>query len=167
LRGLSYCEVYPFGDTTGNYLSAIEWIAEVIQHASSGIAASPAPTIVLSSATKVAEATSASFDLILTDPPYYDAIPYADVSDFFYVWLRRSIGTRFPKEFEHALVQKENELTQHAGRFGGDNKRAKQHYEDGMAAAFSSAHTRLSDTGRFWSSSLTSSLTLGKRWRPR
>jgi putative DNA methylase len=144
-----YCEVNPFAETTGNYLSAIEWIAEVIEHTAAGSSASHSSTVLLSSATKSTDSSTGKFDLILTDPPYYDAIPYADVSDFFYVWLRRSVGTRFPTEFQTPLVPKVEELTQHAGRFGGDNQRAKQFYEDGMSAAFSAAHVRLADHGRF------------------
>ncbi len=144
-----YAEVNPFAETTGNYLSAIEWIAEVIEHAAAATLTGPSPTVLLASATKPVESIAGRFDLILTDPPYYDAIPYADVSDFFYVWLRRAVGLKYLQEFQTPLVPKAEELTQHAGRFGGDNKRAKQFYEDGMAAAFTAAHERLAEHGRF------------------
>jgi putative DNA methylase len=144
-----YCEVNPFADTTGNYLGAVGWIADVIEHASAAERFCPSPSLYLSSAARLTGAHNGVHDLILTDPPYYDAIPYADVSDFFYVWLRRSIGDLFKSEFETPLVPKAEELVQHAGRFGGDNRAAKEFYEAGMAAAFSAAKESLTDEGRF------------------
>ena len=83
-------------------------------------------------------------DAIITDPPYYDAIPYAHLSDFFYVWLRRSIGDRFPDAFTEPLTPKPAELVQHSGRFDGDKKAAKAFYENGMAKSFQAAHQSLS-----------------------
>jgi len=144
-----YCEVNPFAETTGNYYSAVEWIADVVQHVMRSCADCPTPTVRCMSATRLDGGMGREYDLILTDPPYYDAIPYADVSDFFYVWLRRAVGNSFPDEFETPLVPKAEELVQHAGRFQGDNKKAKQFYEDGMAMAFAAAKERLSDHGRF------------------
>ena len=85
----------------------------------------------------------------MTDPPYYDSIPYSDVSDYFYIWLRRILCHRYRQEFEHALVQRQCEIIQHAGRLDGDNVRAKAVYEDGMRQAFDAAHAMLADHGRF------------------
>lgn len=87
-------------------------------------------------------------DAIITDPPYYDAIPYADLSDFFYVWIRRIIGTQFSHILSETLAPRINELVQHAGRFEGDNDAAKRFYEKGMAESFQNAHEALSDDGR-------------------
>ena len=84
-------------------------------------------------------------DAIITDPPYYDAILYADLSDFFYVWLRRSIGDRFPDVFAEPLTPKSAELVQHSGHFYGDNEAAKAFYEDGMAESFRTAYQSLSE----------------------
>ena len=98
-----------------------------------------------------------SVDLILTDPPYYDAIPYSDLMDFFYVWLRRSISglsTEVESVFSDALGPKwdhgtdDGELIDDAGRFGGDRERSKQNYEDGMARSFRSCHAALRTDGR-------------------
>ena len=85
---------------------------------------------------------------IITDPPYYDAIPYADLSDFFYVWFRRSIGDQFPDVFAEVLTPKSDELVQHSDHFNGDKKAAKEFYESGMAATFQSAHNSLMENGR-------------------
>ena len=87
-------------------------------------------------------------DAIVTDPPYYDAIPYADLSNFFFVWLRRIIGTQFSGVVSEPLAPKINELVQHAGRFEGNNDKAKRFYEKGMAESFQSAYQNLSGDGR-------------------
>jgi putative DNA methylase len=78
--------------------------------------------------------------LISTDPPYYDNIGYADLSDFFYVWLRRSLGKIYPDLFSTLLVPKSQELIATPYRFGGDGAKAKSFFEEGLGKAF--AHMR-------------------------
>ena len=99
----------------------------------------------------------AGFDLICTDPPYYDAIPYSDLMDFFHVWLRRALWGLSPAidaAFETPLGPKWNaaandgELIDDAARFDGDRAASKRNYEDGMARAFSRFHAALRDDGR-------------------
>ena len=141
-----FCEVNPFGDTTGSYIAAIEWISQVIEHSLRAVAHASAPNVTCGTATETA---NNSYSVILTDPPYYDAIPYADLSDFFYVWLRRALGETHPSHFDTRLTPKDRELVQHAGRMSGNNVAAKQFYEDGMAQAFLAAKTQLLDDGRF------------------
>jgi putative DNA methylase len=74
--------------------------------------------------------------LVSTDPPYYDNIGYAALSDFFYVWLRRTIGDLYPDLFGTILVPKEPELVAAPERFGGDKRKAKEHFEQGFRRAF-------------------------------
>jgi len=74
--------------------------------------------------------------LISTDPPYYDNIGYAALSDFFYVWLRRTIGDLYPDLFATILVPKEPELVAAPERFNGDRLKAKAHFEQGFRRAF-------------------------------
>ncbi|WP_246584436.1 DUF1156 domain-containing protein [Thermus brevis] len=74
--------------------------------------------------------------LISTDPPYYDNIGYAALSDFFYVWLRRTIGDLYPDLFATILVPKEPELVAAPERFNGDRLKAKEHFEQGFRRAF-------------------------------
>jgi putative DNA methylase len=81
--------------------------------------------------------------LVSTDPPYYDNVPYADLSDFFYVWLRRTIGNLHPSLFSTVLVPKMPELTASPDRFGGDKEKAKKHFESGFRHAFSKLRARL------------------------
>lgn len=74
--------------------------------------------------------------LVSTDPPYYDNIGYSDLSDFFYVWLRRSLAETYPDLFTTLLTPKAAELVAVPYRFGGDRAAADEHFEAGLAAAF-------------------------------
>src|SRR5579875_3127287 len=71
--------------------------------------------------------------LISTDPPYYDNIGYANLSDFFYVWLRRSVGQIYPNLFSTLLVPKVNELVASPYRFDGDKDKAQKFFQDEVA----------------------------------
>ena len=73
--------------------------------------------------------------LISSDPPYYDAVPYSDLSDFFYVWLRRSIGSIYPEIFNTLLVPKAQEMVADHFRHGS-KKKAKAFFEDGLTKVF-------------------------------
>jgi len=74
--------------------------------------------------------------LISTDPPYYDNVPYADLSDFFYVWLRRAVGSTFRDVCSTLLVPKAQELVATPFRFGGDKAAAERFFEEGLRRAF-------------------------------
>ena len=85
--------------------------------------------------------SSGSFGLIITDPPYYDSINYADLSDFFYVWLKRSIGLIDSEHLALPLTPKREQTIMNVyaenGTHGKDRKEApRQHYVDGMGRAF-------------------------------
>jgi adenine-specific DNA methylase len=100
--------------------------------------------ILLQSAT---DPVNRKVNAILTDPPYYDAIPYADLSDFFYVWLRRSTSDRFSSTFAESLTPKLEELVQHH-KTGEMGRTGKKFYEKGMAESFRAAYDSLDDEGR-------------------
>lgn len=92
-----------------------------------------------SGAVRQADATSSlgrDVSLISTDPPYYDNIGYADLSDYFYVWLRRSLSRLFPMVCSTLLVPKAQELVATPYRFEGDKAKAEKFFEDGLGAAF-------------------------------
>jgi len=74
--------------------------------------------------------------IISTDPPYYDNIVYADIADFFYVWLRRSLGDIYPNTLSTMLTPKAQEMVAAHYRFDGDKQAARQHFEDGLTSAF-------------------------------
>lgn len=81
--------------------------------------------------------------LVSTDPPYYDNIGYAALSDFFYLWLRRTIGDLYPDLFATILVPKEPELVAAPERFGGDKRAAKEHFELGLRRAFAQLREKM------------------------
>ena len=74
--------------------------------------------------------------VISTDPPYYDNIGYADLSDFFYVWLRHSLRRVFPSLFATLLSPKSQELIASPFRHNGDKGKARTFFEDGLGTAF-------------------------------
>ncbi len=78
--------------------------------------------------------------LVSTDPPYYDNIGYADLSDYFYVWLRPTLSSVFPDELSTLLVPKARELVADPHRFNGSKASAQEHFEDGLAEFFRHLH---------------------------
>jgi putative DNA methylase len=86
-------------------------------------------------------------DAVITDPPYFDSISYANLSDFFYVWLKRSIGHLYPEHFSSQLTPKKNEAIMEPSRHGGDKKKAAQAYEEMMHKAFCEANRVLKPNG--------------------
>lgn len=81
--------------------------------------------------------------LVSTDPPYYDNIGYAALSDFFYVWLRRTIGELYPDLFNTIVVPKTPELTASPERFAGNKEQAKEHFESGFRRAFTTLRGKM------------------------
>jgi putative DNA methylase len=89
--------------------------------------------------TEQADANAAEFPqgaVFSTDPPYYDNVGYADLSDFFYVWLRRSLGDVYPDLFGTLLTPKTAELVATPYRFAGDKAKADAHFERGLGGVF-------------------------------
>ena len=88
----------------------------------------------------------AFFDAVLTDPPYYNNIPYAYLSDFFYVWLKRSIGAIHPELFKTELTPKKDEIVAYSHREGG-MAAGKRFFEEGLRKAFAEIHRVLKPNG--------------------
>jgi putative DNA methylase len=113
-----YSEGNPFSEASGNFDSGLGWIAKVIERAL------PATAEGTAYAMDASTQTTSKDKVISTDPPYYDNVPYADLSDFFYVWLRRSLKSAYPSLFETLAVPKAEELTafsyRHNGRSGAE-----------------------------------------------
>ena len=176
-----FAESCPLSDTTGGFGQAVEWIARVVEHATAAAADAPTPFVALRSAaaepepgggsTSSAHPTSprtgaqdrgragagGRFDLVCTDPPYYDAIPYSDLMDFFHVWLRRVLHGLSPETdaaFAGALgpkwdaVRGDGELVDQPSRFGSDRTASRRAYEDGMFRAFGCCRDALAEDGR-------------------
>ena len=122
-----FAEANPLGDASGNYRSAVDLVAKALLVA---LPSAPADARQCDAATQ-----SVSVDrLVSTDPPYYDNIGYADLSDFFYVWLRRSLRPVFPELFATLAVPKAEELVATPYRHGNKEK-AEAFFLAGMTEA--------------------------------
>ena len=126
-----YAEVNLFSDSTGNIAGALDWVAQVIE----ALPAAAAGTSTQCDATTQAP-TAVKRLAISTDPPYYDNIGYADLSDLFYVWLRRSLAPTYPALFSTMLTPKATELVADPFRSDGDKNRSEQRFERGFEKAF-------------------------------
>ncbi len=149
-----FAEVAPLSEKSGGYLGAIEWISLYINHELVFAHENHKPSVIQQSAV---QSIYSSFDAIITDPPYYDAIPYSDLMDFFYVWLRRTLYGLSPEidaAFQQPLSpkwdhgQNDGELIDDSSRFGGDKQKSKANYEDGMARVFQTCYKSLTQEGR-------------------
>ncbi len=80
-----------------------------------------------------------TFDAVITDPPYYSSIYYADLSAFFYVWLKRIVGDIYPEHFALSNPPKRREAVAQPSEHDGDSNKAKMHYQDMMRRSFMEA----------------------------
>ena len=147
-------ESCPLIDTSGGFIQAVEWIARALEHLQKTAIGTPDAKVLRQSATK---SQPDRFDLICTDPPYYDAIPYSDLMDFFHVWLRRVLRGISPQAdiaFTDPLGPKwdhdknDGELVDQPSRFDSDLIASKTAYEDGMFRTFRLCLEALLDDGR-------------------
>jgi len=124
-----FAEVNVLGDATGNWNGQIKWISKVLENLVRGNAGQVAQV----SATDV---TYPKNVVVSTDPPYYDNIGYADLSDFFYVWLRNSLGTLVPGLMGTVLTPKTEELIATPFRFDGSKTAAEKFFQEGFVSTF-------------------------------
>ena len=123
-----YAEANPMCDSSGNWMAMVNWTWKALATvpASAGGIAGQSD----------AQSQSISYGkLVSTDPPYYDNIPYADLSDFFYVWLRRSLRPVYPDLFTTLAVPKTEELVAFAYRHDKGKAGAEAFFLDGMTQA--------------------------------
>lgn len=122
-----FAEVNIFSGSTGNFLGQLEWVEKVLRRSPAG-----------GKATAVT-ANAADRDyhrvVISTDPPYYDNIGYSDLSDFFYVWQRRSLRDIHPRLMSTMLVPKAEELVANPYRHDGKSG-AEKFFESGFESVF-------------------------------
>ena len=151
-----FSEAAPINDVRGGYEMCVDKVGNSMETifkatSSTGIV----PIVRQGSATESLDISG--YDVICTDPPYYDAIPYSDLMDFFYIWLRRTLSGVLPETdaaFSSPLAPKwdhdagDGELIDDASRFSGDKEKSKANYEDGMFRAFQSCQRALNPDGR-------------------
>ena len=124
-----FAEANPFSDSCGNWDGAcLAWIEKAV----SGLPAYGKGSVMQVSAADIAPPAKCMFS---TDPPYYDNVPYADLSDFFYAWLRRTLHTTYPQLLGTLLVPKAEELVADPFRHGGKEE-ARTFFERGMSRVF-------------------------------
>ncbi|MEN4464813.1 DUF1156 domain-containing protein [Mycolicibacterium conceptionense] len=122
-----YAESNPWGGSGGDFEEDLLWISRVLDRSSGGVPG----------AVKQASAAERGYSgyLVSTDPPYYDNIGYSDLSDFFYVWMRRSLRSVHPRLLSTMLVPKTEELVANPYRHGGRSG-AHEFFEDGFRKVF-------------------------------
>lgn len=151
-----FAECVTTTEASGGYPGQLELVAQYVEFALKGNLHAGSLTVERRSALE-APSSAPKLDAVVTDPPYYDAIPYSDLMDFYYIWLRRMLtGTSVEMDtvFAEPLSPKWNheqadgELIDDESRFDGDREASKRNYTEGMAKAFQRACERMTDAGR-------------------
>jgi putative DNA methylase len=124
----SFVEANPFADASGGLSGQLRFLVDAV----ASLPAGPRARAVQRDAISTPLEQGAAF---CTDPPYFDSIPYADLSDFYYVWLKRSLGTVYPDLFSTILTPKASELVADGERHGG-RQSATDFFRQGFRKAF-------------------------------
>jgi len=135
-----YGEVNPFGRSRGDWLEILRFGIKVLENCSK-ISSKNSPKIFQASATELPFPDN-YFDAVITDPPYYDNVAYGDLSDFFYVWLKRALGDIYQGIFATPLTPKSLEIIQDPAR-GKDSK----FFEEMLTRAFRKIYRVLKPDG--------------------
>ncbi len=137
-----YPESNPFCDSSGSALNMLDWLLRFFDSECSN----PfyAKFTNASSGDKL-QFEKKSLTSVVTDPPYYDAIAYADCSDFFYVWLKRTVGDLYPLTFSTPQTPKTEECTALKYHHNGDEEKAKHHFENKLTEIFDAIELQTTD----------------------
>ena len=137
--------VWDYGEANPFHVAAnrVKTVSKPMEHLSQMDV--PPATVQQASATALPYPEN-TFDAVLTDPPYYDNVPYAYLSDLFYVWLKRSVGYLYPELFEKSLTPKDEEIVAYGHREGG-LQAGKRFFEMELTQAFSEMHRVLKPNG--------------------
>ena len=127
-----YPEVNPFADASGGARGQLGWLQRVILHE----AGDAVPAIIQMGDAAGLATESDSTHAVVTDPPYFDAVAYGDLSDYFYVWLKRALGEVIPDALITPLTPKGDEATALKHRHEGSQEQADSHFKDKLTEAF-------------------------------
>ena len=130
-----FSEINPFAKTTGSLPFALDREAYCIRE----LAKVGNPSTVTRGSAEKLFYDDETFDAVITDPPYYSSIYYADLSAFFYVWLKRIVGDLYPEHFTLPAPPKRREAVAQPSEHGGDAAQANAHYQDLMRRSFAEA----------------------------
>lgn len=125
-----YPEINPF--TSIGWPNMENWVIKVLEHLSS---INSKPATVKQTSANMLPFKNEYFDAVITDPPYYDNVPYSHLSDYFYVWLKRSIGKEFPDLFSTPLTPKSDEVVAYSNGPGGYDG-GKEFFENMLKQSF-------------------------------
>jgi putative DNA methylase len=137
-----FAEANPFNQDIASWASSEAEVFNNIELLSEGLSGSPIRGSAVSQPWP-----DATMDAVITDPPYYDNVPYSNISDFFYVWLKRSVGNLYPEHFGGIGTPKKQEAVADATRHGGDKSKANRAYEEMMAKSLAEANRVLKPGG--------------------
>jgi putative DNA methylase len=166
----NFCEVNPFMEVSGSLINMFKKVVRALKFATSKLSAkvplnvqdkdkrlnlnkrAQAPKVLLASATEIPLPSDEKYDLIVTDPPYYDDVPYSELSDFYYVWLKRALGEYYPEAFHHNTQWEElalQEVSVDPARFNIANakQRAVEHYKALLKKSMKECYRLLKDSG--------------------
>lgn len=138
-----YAEANPLSASSGSLEIGHEYYLKVIDHCSRS---NNTPVIVKQSSATSLPYPDNFFDAVFTDPPYYDNVGYANLSDFFYVWLKRVTGNLYPEFFTTPIVPKTTEIVSDPYRQGG-KEAAKDFFEKMLKSSFIEIHRILKSNG--------------------
>ena len=136
-----YPEANPFSGMTGSATNQLEWVVRYIESERSPFSA----TLVNASSGEKSQFAPKSLSAVITDPPYYDAIAYADISDLFYLWQKRTIGHLYPINFGTPQTPKSEECTAIKYHHDGDYDKAKKHFENKLLRIFEAIEVQTND----------------------
>lgn len=137
-----YPESNPFCNSSGSALNQLEWITRYIESESN----SPfAALFANASSGEKGQFAAKTLTAVVTDPPYYDAIAYADISDFFYVWMKRTLGDIYPINFATPQTPKAEECTALKHHHHNSEAEAKKHFENKLTAIFDAIEYQTSE----------------------
>lgn len=135
-------ESNPFCSSSGSAFNQLEWITRFIESECNQPFSTKLQNASSGEKTQFAEKYITA---VVTDPPYYDAIAYADLSDFFYVWLKRTIGEIYSLNFATPQTPKSEECTAIKHHFNGNKDEAKIHFEAKLLQIFDAIEHQTSD----------------------
>ena len=137
-----YPESNTFCGTSGSAINQLDWVVQYIE--SEGVSPFGSAFFNASSGEKN-QFKPKGITAVVTDPPYYDAIAYADCSDFYYVWLKRTLSETFPLNFATPQTPKSDECTALKHHHNNNEEDAKLHFETKLTNIFDAIETQTSD----------------------
>lgn len=137
-------ETNPLGEASGNFRESLRYTTQALR---SLMFETDGQAQVTQGPAQWLDLPDGCIDAVITDPPYYDNVPYSNLADYFYIWLKRMLVGWQPGTFALPLTPKKRELVVDRSHFDGDHIEARDHFEQGMTTALEEMHRVLKDDG--------------------